>query len=165
MPATFEPIASVTLSAATASVTFSSIPQTFTDLVLTGAVGSTSTTADRSMRLQFNGDTTSSLYSDTTVYGEASAASFRRSSQTQTTVLEAIAKSGNFTAYTINIMNYANTTTNKTVLARSAGTVIVSANTGLWRNTAAINSITITPNADTFASTSTFSIYGIRAGA
>ena len=161
---TYTPISTQTLSANAASVTFSGIPQTYTDLVLVGAVGSTSTSFDRGMRLQFNGDTTS-LYSDTDIYGEAStAASFRRSSQTQTTVLEAIARSGNYSAYTINIMNYANTTTNKTVIARGGTTNLISASVGLWRSTAAINSITINLNSDNIASGSTFTLYGIGAG-
>jgi hypothetical protein len=163
MSVTYDSIASTTLSTSAADITFTSIPGTYTDLVMIGAVGSTSASFDRALRLRFNGDTTS-VYSDTDVYGESStASSFRRSNQTQTTVLEAIARSGNLSAFTIHIQNYSNTTTNKTVLARGGSTAFVSASVGLWRKTEAINSITINLNSDNIASGSTFTLYGIRA--
>ena len=64
-------------------------------------------------------------------------------------------------------MNYSNTTTNKTVLARgnraSSGVV---AQVGMWGNTSAITSITI-DNVDSasanFVAGSTFTLYGIKA--
>ena len=65
----------------------------------------------------------------------------------------------------VHIQNYANTTTNKTTLARAnkapAGT---DANVGLWRSTAAINSVTIfTASGANFSTGSTFTLYGIAA--
>lgn len=163
MPTTYEPIATTTLGSAQSSVTFSSISGSFTDLVIAGAVGSTSTTLDRNMRIQFNSDTNSN-YSDTDVYGEGSTAgSFRRSNQNQMIINEAIARSGNFSTYIINVMNYSNSTTNKTVLGRGGNTNLVAASVGLWRNTAAITSITLLISGDNFASGSTFTLYGIKA--
>ena len=69
------------LSSAAASVTFSSISQAYTDLILVTA--GTGTTGGVGW-LTFNGDspTSGSNYSNTTVYGDGStAASYRRSSQ------------------------------------------------------------------------------------
>jgi hypothetical protein len=62
-------------------------------------------------------------------------------------------------------MNYANTTTNKSFLARaSKGSSGVDLVAGLWRNTAAINSITFyEPGARLFGIGSTFTLYGIAA--
>jgi hypothetical protein len=161
MPASFEPIASTTLSAATASVTFSSIQQTFTDLVFV-LNGSTSN-ATQNIRFQFNGDTGSN-YSYTRVLGNGSAASSERQSSIT---------SGGFGDWGtdrgmlhINIQNYSNTTTNKTTISRSSSEGFVSAYVSLWRNTNAITSITFLKNlGGDFTSGTTFSLYGIRAGA
>jgi hypothetical protein len=71
----------------------------------------------------------------------------------------------------LQIMNYSNTTTNKTALLRigNAGSSVM-ANVFLWRSTAAINSISITApdntgggTPDQFAIGSTFTLYGIKA--
>jgi hypothetical protein len=70
------------------------------------------------------------------------------------------------TMHIMNIMNYANATTYKTVLARGAGAATgTDAVVGLWRGTpAAITSILIkTANTQTFAVGSLFNLYGITA--
>jgi hypothetical protein len=68
----------------------------------------------------------------------------------------------------INIMNYSNSTTNKTTLSRAGsqgaafpGTDII---VGLWRNTAAITNVDIVCTSNTFLAGSTFNLYGIQAG-
>jgi hypothetical protein len=64
----------------------------------------------------------------------------------------------------IQIMNYSNTTTNKTGLVRAdrAGGG-VDAMTGLWRSNAAITSIKVTHDTAQFAAGTTFSLYGVAA--
>ena len=69
---TYTPIASVTLSAATSSVTFSGIPQTYTDLVVVINAGNSGGTG-YGIALQCNNDTGSN-YSFTQLYGTGSAA-------------------------------------------------------------------------------------------
>ena len=79
MPATYEPIASLTLSSATGTVTFGSIPQTYRDLIM---VINHSGAGDN-FYFQLNSDTGSN-YSDTGVYGTGtSVVSFRNTSQTR----------------------------------------------------------------------------------
>lgn len=156
MPATYEPIATTTASGSTNTVTFSSIPSTYTDILLVVA-GTSASTIDSFCRV--NGDTGSN-YSYTRLYGTGSVAgSDRSSNQTEF-------KAGDFTttpnAHLLHFMNYANTTTNKTMLFNtksSASSVIPMA--CLWRSTAAINSITLFINSGNFGSGSTFSLYGI----
>ena len=73
--ATYEPIATQTLASAAASITFSSIAATYTDLRLVW-IGSGVGGAGAELRLRFNGLTTG--YSDTYIQGNGSAASSNR---------------------------------------------------------------------------------------
>lgn len=159
MPATYEPLATTTLSSAQASVTFSSISGSYTDLVL--VINDTNGTGSDALMIRLNGDTGSN-YSNTRMRGDGSAASSARDSN-QTSMNIAFT-STTYSTSIINLMNYANTTTNKTVIGRSSnGNVETKAGVGLWRSTAAITSITmITSNGNSFQSGSTFSLYGIK---
>jgi hypothetical protein len=61
-------------------------------------------------------------------------------------------------------MNYANTTTYKTTLARTNDALLQArASVGLWRNTSAINSILVSYYGYNFDAGSTFTLYGIQA--
>ena len=80
MTATYEKIATTTLGSNQASVTFSSIPATYTDIVVI-ATGKTST--ETTLYFRFNGDSGSN-YSSTDIYGDGSAAgSFRFSNSSE----------------------------------------------------------------------------------
>lgn len=163
MPATYEPIATTTLTSSAADITFSSIGGTYTDLIIQGSVGSTSATGNRGIRIQFNGDTATN-YSHTSLYGELSAGySYRTSNTTYINIIEAISYASDFSAATIQIMNYSNTTTNKTVLGRGGSKDQVSGDVGLWRSTSAITSVKLFLNSDSFRTGSTFTLYGIKA--
>jgi hypothetical protein len=160
MPATYEPIATTTLAAGTASITFSTIPATYTDLVL---VFNGTAASAQFMELRFNGDTATN-YSATRLSGNGSSASSDRTSTSD------VMQVGNLhTAQTTNIlqiMNYANATTFKTVLCRSnqAGAQ-VSARVGLWRKTPeAITTILVRPGGGAnFSIGCEFTLYGIKA--
>ena len=161
MPSTYTPIATTTLGSASSSITFSSIPSTYTDLVVV-----TNTQRDASgsgvvgFLAQFNGDT-STNYSVTAVLGNGSTAfSGRDTNQTGAFVLTG--QDGVWGNSLINIMNYSNTTTYKTLLSRiNTTTANVSAYVGLWRSTSAINSITFT-GAAALKAGSTFTLYGVK---
>jgi len=163
---TYTPIASQTLGSAAASVTFSSIPQGYTDLILVCNIAQSS--GNNSLRYRFNGDTGSN-YSDTYLYGNGtSALSGRDTSQTSGTIY--VTGSTTIEAnYIVQFMNYSNATTYKTVLGRSnRASSEVAADVGLWRSTSAINSISLAMGGsfptNNFASGSTFSLYGIQVG-
>jgi len=162
MTATYEKIATNTLGSAASSVTLSSIPATYTDLVL---VYNVSGSTDINVGMQFNGDTGSN-YSNTSVGGSGSAAySGRYSSATQIlTNYQGYVNIGFNSNAIINIQNYSNSTTYKTTLNRfnnaGVGTDMV---VGLWRNTNAITSILLKTHTGTFSTGSTFTIYGIKA--
>ena len=156
--ATYTPIATQTASGSVNTITFSSIPQTYTDLVL--ALAGNGATTTNYPQIQINGDTGSN-YSDTQLYGTgSSAASYRDTNQTGY-VFATYPNTSSPTISRFNFMNYSNTTTYKTILARidyPAGNTNI--NVVLWRNTSAITSITISQPYN-FTSTSTFTLYGI----
>jgi hypothetical protein len=161
MPATYEPIATYTVPSATTSYTFSSIPATYTDIVLVADMSATSSSAYPSVRI--NGDTASN-YSRVYLNGNGAAASSSRNSETYFTIFgnQLAASRANFI---LQIMNYSNTTTFKTALSRKNDTAGVMGGTAhLWRSTSAINSLQIsTQTSDTFAAGTVFTLYGIKA--
>jgi len=168
---TYTPISSQTLSAAAASVTFSGIPQTYTDLVV--IVEAYNGVADGYFaRFRINGDSASN-YSITSLEGNGTTASTLRLSN-QTFMLmgyQNVPQSTTSTIRTTHIlhfMNYSNTTTNKTVLMRSnRASSGVNAEVGLYRSTSAITSIEFlgdTSVSQSYGSGSTFTLYGIGAG-
>ena len=160
MPSTYTPIATQTLTGATGSVSFASIPSTYTDIILTieGTVGS-----NCGIQMRFNSDSGSN-YSFTRMTGDGSSASSDRSSNA--TFMEL----GYYVTTTRNmnivqIMNYSNSTTYKTVLNRAnAQSVNIGAQAyaELWRSTSAINSITINASGN-LSTGSTLTLYGIEA--
>jgi hypothetical protein len=166
---TYTPIATQTLSSAAATVTFSSIPGTYTDLVLITSLKSSATPTAYSPTLYFNSDTIKTNYSFTAMYGDGSSpVAFRWSTSTSTQhgVMATAVSATNFNTGIINIQNYANTTTYKTVLTRTNDPAnVVYTTAGLWLNTAAITSLVLYAadgNKD-FTSGSTFTLYGIAA--
>jgi len=161
---TYTPIATQTLGSAAASVTFSSIPQGYTDLVL---IANRSSSGIDNLSMQFNGDTGSN-YSFTVLYGTGSTAGSARGSNTNNPYLDYYASSNSSlpTPVIMNIQNYSNSTTYKTTLARgNAAATGVDATVMLWRNTSAITSILLKcHDGSNFTTGSTFSIYGIQVG-
>jgi len=155
---TYVPIATQTLGSATASVTFSSIPSTYQDLVLVcnGIRSAAAVTA-----VQLNGDTASN-YSQTLLSGNGSSASSSRNTSVGNGVLDYTGNTTNPSTTVAHFLNYANTNTYKTFLSRANNASdFVGAYVNLWRSTAAINSIYIYAGSGTFNAGSTFNLYGI----
>jgi hypothetical protein len=165
---TYEAIATQTLGSAAASVTFSSIPSTYTDLVIVIA-SLNNTAANTSFQFQVgNGSVdTGANYSLTELFGTGSAASSDRASNDTAAYLNGpgIGTSTNIpNLYILNLMNYSNTTTYKTFLGRGGNAEKnVVATVNLWRSTAAINTVKIFQSSNNMATGSTFSLYGIKA--
>jgi hypothetical protein len=168
--ATYEPISTQTLSSAQSSVTFSSIPGTYTDLILV-VDAKTATTANSDIILRFNSDTGTN-YSWTYMYGSGVISASGRNSNENGSRINYFVTPGvtnwGFNSIT-QIMNYSNSTTYKTHLTRDNSNASDSsykgteAIVGLWRSTAAITSITIVPSGQNFASGAILTLYGITA--
>lgn len=157
-------IASNTLSATATSVTFSSIPGSYDDLMVVCYLrgdGTNSVLAN----IRFNSDTGSN-YSATWLYANGS--SVGSASGTSATSINGSNSSSGVSAIEIQILNYANSSYNKTVFWREAqdknGSGDTSLNTGLWRSTSAITSITIF-NTNNYQIGSVFALYGIKKAA
>lgn len=159
---TYTPIATTTLGSAAAGITFSSISGSYTDLyiVISGAIAS----ADNEIRIRFNSDSGSN-YSVTNLLAYSGGVVSQRGSNA---TFSQIAPSGDNTSpavYRINLNNYSNTTTYKTILTRSdmPSTSYVAANVGLWRSTAAITTVYIFPNGQNWNTGTMATLYGIAA--
>jgi hypothetical protein len=164
MPAgsTYTPIATTTLGSATATYTFSSIPSTYTDLILI-AGNLNAASAGNAFKMQVNSDTGTN-YSNTYLTGNGSAASSGRNSSADTLRFFDNPNIIGPAVVTAHFMNYSNTTTYKTVIARSsAAGYSANAEVNLWRSTAAINSIKIffATSGNDMQTGTTFTLYGI----
>lgn len=163
MPATYEPIATTTLGTAAASITFSSIAGTYTDLRLV-FIGFP--TSDDGLAFRVNGLTTT-VYSTTGLSGGgATADSGRASNQTYGYLdLYGAASATIPTLRTLDFFSYAGST-NKTVLSTTSsdknGYGNVEREVHLIRTTSAITSITLlSQNAFNLKAGSSATLYGI----
>ena len=149
-------------SGGAASIEFTYIPDTYTDLkvVVSGRCSTTDTTAT----LAFN---TGGTYTRRTLLGSGSTATSNTSA-----VDFRISQSGD-TASTfgnseIYIPNYAGSTTKSysvdSINENNATAAFQAITAGLWNQTAAITSIVLTPGSGNFAEHSTATLYGILAG-
>ena len=160
---TYVALDKVTVGTATPSITFTSIPQGYTDLVLIINAG-TSDASEQDCLIRVNGDTGSN-YSATYLYGTgSSAASGRNANQTESTAGYPI-RPTLISTLIVQFPNYSNTTTYKNWLGRAnSADSMVYTHISLWRNTNAINTILLYPsNSKNFLAGSTFSLYGIAA--
>jgi hypothetical protein len=162
MPAaqTYEPLATTTLGSNTNTVTFSSISQSYTDLII---VFNGSNTSNADFRIQVgNGSIdTGTNYSRTVMFGYSGGVVAARDTNNIAWISSSYT---NRTNAIIQIMNYSNTTTNKTAIIRNdISTDITYSSVNLWRSTSAINIITLSQPTHNFTAGSTFTLYGIAA--
>jgi hypothetical protein len=160
---TYTALATITLGSSASSVTFSSIPATYRDLVL---VIRGSASANNTFGIRFNGDTGSN-YSYVDAFGRADVSGTVSSANTDSRFLLTV--SGAFGAgdhqFITQIMDYSATDKHKTGLTRNAlsgssfpGVGMIAAR---WANTAAITSIAVLPGAGSMNTGTTLSLYGI----
>jgi hypothetical protein len=159
--ATYEPIATTTLGSATNLVNFTSIPSTYTDLVLIGDF--TCSANGTNPGVYFNSSTGS--VSQTSLYGSATTpGSFRLSGYNFLFFGAGGDIANDPQNVIINIQNYSNSTTNKSCLMRyNTVSNAVMAVVGMRNNTAAITAINLTTQAGNYNSGSIFTLYGITA--
>ena len=165
MANTFELIASSTLASAQASFDFTSIPSTYTDLVLKLSARGTNASTYSTVKVEFNGST--SNLSCKQLFGDGASAN---SSSSATQILFD-SDGGNSTAsvfgsHELYVPNYAGSS-NKSVSIDSVSeqngtTAYAELVAGLWANTSAINRVTLTTTSGNFAIYSTAYLYGVK---
>jgi hypothetical protein len=161
MAKTYTPIATQTLSAAAASVTFSSINQNYTDLRLVFSRTSTRSSSNDIVYLSINGETLGTNGRYLNLYGTGSATGSGFSGSYNILGIIDGATGWQQSSGTLDFFNYANSTTFKTSLARTSGSDFVHSCVNTWTQTTAINSIRLWTNIGLFATGSTFTLYGI----
>jgi hypothetical protein len=168
----YDSIATTTLGSSASSVTFSSIPSTYTHLQVRAIVRSTTGgTAQDEVQLTMNSDTGSN-YAYHFIYGNGgSAVAAAASSQTyirSAFAPRASATANSFGGLVIDILDYTNTSKNTTIRSLAGGDLnntegLIALCSGLWMNTAAITSLTFKPESgNSFPQYTQFALYGIR---
>jgi hypothetical protein len=158
-------------SAGTASITFNSIPSIYQHLQIRFLARTSRANQEDNIQLTFNSDGGNN-YAGHVLYGDgATLSTFSDGSSiafnTRSVVAAASSTSGVFGVGVIDILDYANTSKNKTVRSLNGydgrGTGQVRLSSGLWMNTAAINGITIvSANSATLVQYSSFALYGVK---
>jgi hypothetical protein len=169
MANTYTLIASNTLGSSAASVTFSAIPNTYTDLVVRwSARGATG--LGNNIDFRINGLTTT-VYSRIYLLGDGASASSSLGPDETSADMRAGYNPSNATASTFNsgeiyLPSYT-ASQNKpigsfNVTENNGTTAYIGANANLFRNTSAITSVSIAAASGNLASGSTFWLYGIK---
>jgi hypothetical protein len=156
---TYVPMATVTLGASASSVTFSSIPATYRDLII---VLNGTTNASSGIGARFNSDSGSN-YSGVRMIG--SSAGVLSDSFTISRIVQTAGNTSLRTAFISQVMDYSATDKHKTVLTRHNITNdTTAAIAARWANTAAVTTIEIfATDADTIATGTVISLYGVIA--
>lgn len=168
----FDSIATTTVGAGgAASVTFSSIPSTYTHLQVR-FIGRDNRSLFRDfVGLNLNNDTGNN-YAYHTLSGDGSSASASNATSFSEIQLFAVSSANannanGFGTAIIDILDYTNTSKNTTVKALGGyndnGQGVIAFQSGLWMNTSAVSTVTITPGVGTsFSQNTQIALYGIK---
>jgi hypothetical protein len=167
----WDSIATTTLNTSTASVTFSSIPATYTHLQvrMIARDDRASVTSD-SGAFRFNSDSGTN-YTYHALIGTGSSAVASAADTNNRGLIDrftaSTAGASTFGVATMDIFDYANTSKYKTVKMLGGyannGEGQISFSSGLWQSTSAISTIVIFPNVGTnWVQYSSFALYGIK---
>jgi hypothetical protein len=163
------PLGAVTVgSAGASSITFSSIPSTYKHLQIRGIIRQSAVGFDQALA-QFNSDTGNN-YSRHNLLGDGSTASAESGVSVNKVSFAVIPGSNQsasvFGATVVDILDYANTNKYKTTRTLAGvdnnGSGYDWFSSGLWQNTAAITTITITPGSGNFVQYTQLALYGIK---
>ena len=160
------------LAAPAANIDFSAIPDTFTHLKLLIEARGTAAAVEISTRIIFNGDSGVNYdyeYFKVSALSPGSLEYFGESNIIIGMIAAANAAAGLSGSIETSFPNYKGISFNKTLLSGSShktgtttGKVILTRIAGFWRDSSAINQITIFPGTNNFAAGSIASLYGMR---
>jgi hypothetical protein len=162
----FVSIATTTVGAGGASsISFSSIPSIYKHLQIRG-ISKPSTSGDYDWSIQFNSDTGTN-YSKHQVFGDGTSA-VATGTASQNQIPGAFNQYTDFGGFIVDILDYQNTSKNKTVRTLTGidrnGNGLIGLRSGYWNSASAISSIQIIPTSGStgIAQYSSFALYGIQ---
>ena len=160
-------LANVTLGSSAATVTFSSISQAYRDLVLVIS-GTKTTSSGDFVNVEINANTTAANYSQIAMEGNGSSTWSGSASGSYAFVTNGLNNptfSNSQVANTVfQFMDYSATDKHKTVLVRgNKADAAVTAVANRFASTSAITQLKVMLYADSFATGSTFALYGVSA--
>ena len=167
MPANYILLERIELNASASSVTFSNIPQSgYTDLKIVASARDSYSGVASADLISFNGSTSS--FTTRFLQGSGTTAnSGTTPNQFAGNNVSATATASTFSNVEIYIPNYTSSNYKSfsvdSVTENNATEAYANLIAGLWSNTAAITSVTLTPTSGSFAQYSTFSLYGLAA--
>jgi hypothetical protein len=159
----YESIATVSASGNPASLSFNSIPSTYTHLQIRGIV---KVNPSGNPILRFNSDSGAN-YTFHQLVGDGTSVSSSGGSG-QTFIYQPYTLSTGFMAMVIDILDYGNTNKFKTVRTlggndnNNSGYSPTEFMSGLWRSTSAITDISLLGNGSTFSQYTSIALYGIK---
>jgi hypothetical protein len=164
MPSTYEPIATTTLASTNSQITFSSIPNTYTDLRLVFLGTGQSTYVS----LRFNGSASTYSNTDFRLQGTSVGSERRTSSSEINSGSGGPSTANNPILVTYDIMGYRQTAAFKPVIMKTASSSgatdghvdIVS---GVWHSLSAINQVQVFGFGGSFDAGTIATLYGIKA--
>jgi hypothetical protein len=157
-------IATQTLGSSAATITFSSIPSTYTDLRL--VLTTTTVSTGENVFMTFNSDTATN-YSRTLLYGDGTSAASARATNSAFLIWTTAGGTSSTipSFFTADIFSYAGSTYKTSLLTSSEdknGSGAVERYVALWRSTSAITRLDInTGGGSNFAAGTTATLYGI----
>lgn len=158
----------IELASAQSSITFSSIDQSFTDLLIVGSARSNRAAVDDDCQLSFNGSSTN--YTIRRLFGTGSGqASIATPAQFAGYLNGNSATASSFSSISLYIPNYAGSTAKSystdSVTENNATESYQDISAGLWNDTSAITSITFSSRrGENLLAGTSFTLYGITAG-
>ena len=167
-PSSFYSIATVTGNGSGSVLTFSSIPQTYKSLQIRGFIGNNG--SGQTLQLKYNSDTTAANYANHYLAGFNGSASAGNSLSSGATLIGyagGISPSPYPDVVIIDIVDYASTTKYKTIRSifgtntNGAYADGIELDSGLWQNTAAISSLTLS-GLGSMATSTSFALYGVK---
>lgn len=155
-------------AAGAASIDFTSIPQTYTDLFVVAATRANAGAQVRNMLIRFNGSTSS--YSERMVDSNGSSASTAGTSGAQinwSTENDSASTANTFSNVSLYIPNYTGTTSKPvsidSISENNATYGVIRITAGLWSVGSPITSVSLLPESGSaFVQYSTASLYGIK---
>jgi hypothetical protein len=167
----YDALATVTVpSGGLSSITFAGIPTGYKDLQIRGIGRTARTNVEDGIYFRFNNTTTG--YNDHHLYGGGTTASSFANTGSDTEIETYVMPGNNaasniFGVAVIDILDYASTNKFKTLrqlggFDNNSTNGRISLTSGLWRNTEAINTITLIAGNSTWLQNSTFALYGVK---